>query len=320
VIEKYGAEVLRLWVSATDYRDDVRISENMMKQLSDAYRRIRNTCRFLLGNLADFDPETNQVAPAAMTEIDRYALHLLGRLIQRCKKAYDDYEFHIVYHSIFHFCVVDLSAFYLDILKDRLYVTVAENPERRSAQTVMYQILTALVRLIAPILPFTADEIWEHMPQSETRPESVHLALFPEAASEWNDPELAKRWETLRAVRGQVTKALETRRSEKRIGHSLDAAVTLRVENDLHGILTPFEPMLREIFIVSEAALATPDSGAGEFMPTELPGLFLSVRKTENPKCERCWVKSETVGRFPDHPGICERCRQTLVDTSGSAA
>ena len=179
VVDKYGAEILRLWVSASDYRDDIRISDNILNQLSDAYRRIRNTCRFMLGNLHDFDPEKDAAPFDAMSRMDRYILHRLQKLVDKTQKAYATYDFHIVHHALYNFCTVDLSAFYLDVLKDRLYTSPAASLERRSAQTVMYAVLDALVRLMAPILPFTAEEIWRHMPAVSEKEASIHLALYP---------------------------------------------------------------------------------------------------------------------------------------------
>ena len=215
MIEKYGAEILRLWVSATDYRDDVRISDSMMKQLSDAYRRIRNTCRFILGNLSDFDPAANAVDFDSMAELDRFALHRLNWLLERGLKAYNDYEFHVIYHSLHNFCSVDLSAFYLDILKDRLYTSPPDSQARRSAQTAMYRIIDAIVRLMAPILPITAEEIWTYMPDYEGKKESIHLENMPEVDKMWTNADLAEKWERILKVRGEVTKALEEARADK---------------------------------------------------------------------------------------------------------
>ena len=226
VIDKYGAEILRLWVSATDYREDIRISENILRQLSDAYRRIRNTSRFILGNLYDFDPGTDKVSYKAMPEIDRFALHKLQHLVEKTLKAYDAYEYHIIYHALYNYCTLDLSAFYLDILKDRLYTSPPKSAARKSAQTVMYLLMDSLARLMAPLLPVTADEIWKHMPGLKDKASSVHLTLLPAVNSQWKDESLAQSWEKILQVRAEVTKALEEARSQKRIGHPLDASVT----------------------------------------------------------------------------------------------
>jgi len=202
VIKKHGAEILRLWVSASDYRDDIRISENILKQLSDAYRRIRNTSRFLLGNLYDFDPKKDVVSYDEMSELDRFALHRLQELVQRTRRAYDSYEFHIIYHALYNYCIVDLSAFYLDILKDRLYTSPSQSKERRSAQTVMYKILDSLARIMAPILAFTSEEIWNFMPGNKMNSESVHMKSLPVVNEAWKDEPLAEKWKKIIEVRG----------------------------------------------------------------------------------------------------------------------
>ena len=313
VIKQYGAEILRLWVSAADYREDIRISDNILKQLSDAYRRIRNTCRFMLGNLSDFDPETDAVPYEEMTQIDRFALHQLQELIAKARSAYDSYEFHTIYHRLHNYCALDLSAFYLDVLKDRLYVTAAGSAVRRSAQSAIHRILDAVTRVMAPILAFTADEIWRHMPSMAGRPESVHEAFLPEPDSGCMDAGLAERWKRLLAVRGEVTKALEEARVAKRIGHSLDAAVTLYAEGDLADLLAEYADDLRGFFIVSQVALT--DQRPEAAMVSELvPSLAVGVAPASGEKCQRCWVRSTNVGADADHPGVCGRCLQNLAE------
>ena len=307
VIDRFGAEILRLWVSASDYRDDIRISESILKQLSEAYRRIRNTCRFILGNLAGFDPKTDAVAVADMTEIDRYALHAARRLTERCRRAYDEYEFHVIHHGLYNFCTVDLSAFYLDILKDRLYTSPPRSPERRSAQTAMHGILDALVRIMAPLLPFTAEEIWTHMPTAEGRPESVHLADLPEVRDDWRDDELADRWRRLRSVRGAVTRILEAARAAKTIGHSLDAAVTLHGEGELGELLARYADELHTCFIVSKVEVADAPP-AGGVAAEEAAGLVVAVAPAPGEKCGRCWNHDISVGENGKHPTVCARC------------
>ncbi len=311
VIDKYGAEILRLWVSASDYRDDIRISDNILKQLSDAYRRIRNTCRFMLGNLSDFHPAADAVGRDAMPDIDRYALHRLVSLVEKGRRSYDRYEFHVIYHALHNYCTLDLSAFYLDILKDRLYTSPPTSKARRSAQTAIHAILDAMVRLMAPLLPFTADEIWRFMPETPNKAKSVHLAALPKPADKWRDPELGKKWETLLAVRGEVSRALESARTAKTIGHSLDAAVTLHAEGDLFELLNGYARELRSIFIVSEARLAL-EPPTGGFRSDEIEGLTIGVAPSGVEKCERCWVHDPTVGESADHPTICNRCETAL--------
>ena len=312
VIEKYGAEILRLWVCATDYREDVRISENILKQLTDAYRRIRNTCRFMLGNLFDFNPQADKVAYLDMPEIDRFALHRLQELIEKGIKAYDDFEFHIIYHALHNFCALDLSAFYLDVLKDRLYTAPPRSALRRSAQTVLYSIVDVISRLMAPILAFTAEEIRRHMPTGGDQAESIHMAALPETNPAYIKPELAQKWNRMLQVRSEALKALELARAEKRIGHPLDASITLYAQGELYEFLKEFEADLRSILIVSEAIL-TPDApGDNAIISTAIDGLAVLVKNAPGKKCERCWVHETSVGTDLRHPGICRRCLEAL--------
>jgi isoleucyl-tRNA synthetase len=312
VIKKHGAEILRLWVSASDYRDDIRISENILKQLSDAYRRIRNTSRFLLGNLYDFDPKTDVVSYDEMSELDRFALHRLQELVQRARRAYDSYEFHIIYHALYNYCIVDLSAFYLDILKDRLYTSPSQSKERRSAQTVMYEILDSMARIMAPILAFTAEEIWSFMPGSKMNSESVHMMSLPVVNETWKDEQLAEKWNKIIEVRGEVTKALEEARVKKIIGHSLNASITIYADGDLYNILEKYRDDLRTIFIVSEASLMKGDQPDGTFKSLEIEDLSIRVEPASGEKCERCWVHDISVGADSEQPTICNRCKCAL--------
>jgi len=312
VIKKHGAEILRLWVSASDYRDDIRISENILKQLSDAYRRIRNTNRFMLGNLNDFEPVKDSVPYEALPEIDRFALHKLQELVERMRKAYDAFEFHTIYHALQNYCIVDLSAFYLDILKDRLYTSPAESVERRCAQTVMFILLDTMARLMAPILSFTAEEIWQHMPYQEGKAESVHLTSLPDVHREWKDSGLAEKWGRILDVRAEVTKALEEARAAKRIGHSLDAAVTIYTNQEWFDALHSYKNDLRIVFIVSEASLVQGEKPAEAFESPEIEGLSILIEHAATEKCERCWIHDPTVGTSSEHPTICTRCEDAL--------
>jgi len=316
VIKKHGAEILRLWVSASDYRDDVRISENILKQLSDAYRRIRNTSRFMLGNLFDFDPSKDMVPYESMPEIDRFALHRLQELIERIRNAYDTYEFHIIYHALYNYCIVDLSAFYLDILKDRLYTSPAESSGRKSAQTVIYILLDSLSRIMAPILAFTAEEIWNYIPGRKENAESVHLSSLPVVNEAWKDDRLAKNWKLLLEVRGEVSKSLEDARVKKIVGHSLDALVTLYADDDLYDRLCPYKDDLRSIFIVSKTHLVKGEKPAGAFECHDIHGLAVKVDSAEGDKCERCWVHDISVGTDLERPTICSRCQDALIRIS----
>ncbi len=311
VINRYGAEILRMWVSASDYRDDVRISDAILKQLSDAYRRIRNTSRFLLGNLDDFSPDSDSVAVDQMLEIDRFALHTLQALVQRSLTAYDAYEFHVIYHRLYNYCTVDLSSFYLDILKDRLYTSPPASLARRSAQTAMYLILDAMARLMAPIMPFTAEEIWKHMPAVADKAESIHLAAFPAVDPALTDDALAQKWQTLINVRAEVTKALEKARADKVIGHSLDAAVNIGLSDELFAVMSDFQTDLRSILIVSRAVMVAGEL-PGAYVGQETEGVWVTVEPAGGDKCQRCWVYEESVGENDNHPTICNRCSSAL--------
>ncbi|MEK7878466.1 MAG: class I tRNA ligase family protein, partial [candidate division NC10 bacterium] len=278
LIPKYGAEVLRLWAAAEDYTEDIRLSEEILNQLADAYRRIRNTCRFLLGNLADFDPTRHRQPYEALDEFDRWVLLRLGRLIKRVTKAYEEYQFHTVFHSLHNFCAVDLSALYLDIIKDRLYTRAPDAPGRRAAQTACYELLQALTKLMAPILTFTAEEVWGFIP-GDDRAASVHLTLFPEAPPAWLDERLEQEWERLLEVRREVAKALEQARRAGRIGSALEAQVGLvQSPEDLPELLERKKPLLAPLFIVSQVTSgASPEEPLVRYESQEIPGLVVEV-------------------------------------------
>ncbi len=314
VIKQYGADVLRLWVTSADYRGDVSISDNIIKQLSDAYRRIRNTCRFMLGNFSDFDVTKDIRSVKEMSELDRFILHKLHNLIKRALICYDKYEFHTIYHSLHNFCVIDLSSFYLDIIKDRLYISFAQDPLRRDAQTTMFIILDAIVKIIAPILPFTADEIYKHMPSSNTK-ESIHLEPMIDLNDELEDKELADKWEKVITIRGEATKALEQARANKLIGNPLDAALEIKLPDaELKTLLLNLSENLHDIFIVSSAVLVDDLDGTDTaYHSQEIKGLAIKVNKASGKKCERCWQFNKTIGNDFDHPGVCERCAKILA-------
>ncbi|HBT88574.1 isoleucine--tRNA ligase [Desulfobacter sp.] len=316
VINQYGADVLRLWAASADYRGDVSISDNIIKQLSDAYRRIRNTCRFLLGNFTGFEP--SQVRPIEnMAELDRFILHRLHYVVKRCRAAYDAYEFHVIYHTLHNFCVVDLSSFYLDIIKDRVYTSPENSDTRKDAQTVMFMILDALVKIMAPILPFTAEEIYTHMPLGEIKKESVHMEDMVSLDNALEDRELAAKWENIRALRAEVTKALEEARTAKLIGHPLDAAVEIKLpQGDLADKVAFLDVDLNDIFIVSNARMVETLDG-DLYQGKEIEGLAIKVAKASGEKCERCWRFDENLGTDPDHPTACPRCTQALKTILG---
>jgi isoleucyl-tRNA synthetase len=309
VIRRHGAELLRLWVAAEDYRDDVRISEEILGQLVEAYRRIRNTARFLLSNLYDFDPAKDAVAHAALPDLERWALHRAHALAERCRAAYEDFEFHVVYHALNNFCSVDLSAFYLDVRKDGLYCERADGPARRAAQTALHGILDVLVRLMAPILSFTAEDVWTFMPGAG-RADSVFLAGLDAAKPEWRDDALAGRFDRLLAVRGAVTKAIEEARQAGTVKQSSEARVVLGT-GDVEGIgalLAARAAELPTLFLAAAVSLDGADAGAESPV---LPGLRVRVERAQGEKCPRCWIV-RSLGVDARHPEVCDRCAAVL--------
>jgi isoleucyl-tRNA synthetase len=314
VIDRYGAEILRLWVAAEDYREDVRISPEILQQLVEAYRKIRNTCRFLLGNLYDFDPLRHRVKDHALWEIDRWALYRMAHLTGRVLKAYEDFEFHVVFHALNNFCAVDMSALYLDILKDRLYTARRDSVERRAAQRVLCEILVTLCRLMAPILSFTAEEVWQHLPPAAREMESVHLSKFPIVEDRYLDTELAARWERLLAVREEVARALEVARKERKIGSSLEAEVNLYAGGAMMEFLQGYLKDLPMIFIVSGVSLLKlPEDRSGILWSTTMENLGVKVVRAGGQKCERCWNYRSTVGQHAHHPTLCDRCVKVVT-------
>ena len=309
VIRQSGAEILRLWVSAQDYRDDVRISPEILNHLIEAYRKIRNTCRFLLSNLYDFDPARHRVPFAQLPELDRWALTRLEELKTKVRRAYEEFEFHAIYHALNNFCSVDMSAVYLDILKDRLYTFRADSPERRSSQTALFEITLAMTKLMAPILSFTAEEIWRSLSgqfRDVLEAESVHLSAFPDPEPGWQDAALAKRWDRLLEVRTTVQAALEEQRRNKVIGSSLEAAVDIQANPDTYAFLSAYERELSSLFIVSATKL-----NEVHHLP-EKPDLHVTVSKATAKKCERCWNYREAVGTNAAHPTLCDRCVEAV--------
>jgi len=325
VIDKLGADILRLWVCSEDYKDDIRISDDLIRRLSDAYRRIRNTCRYLLSNLEDFVPENHRVPYEQLDEMDRWILHRFQELVSRIRKAFEDYEFHIFFHGLHNFCTIDLSSFYLDASKDRMYTRGKTSLSRRSGQTAMYEIIVGMVKLMAPVLCFTAEEIWKYLPGTESLPESVHLAALPTPQDAYLDQELAKKWETLLQVRAEISKVLEASRNAKVIGHSLDAQVELVLTAskqselpdipDLYDFLKKYEGLLPTISITSAVTLkAAQDAPSGdEYVRGGLfDQLYLKVTHAAGEKCARCWKYSPSVGHSSEHPGLCNTCTSVL--------
>ena len=308
LLPKYGAEILRLWVAAEDYTEDIRLSSLILDRLADAYRRIRNTFRFLLGNLSDFDPARDRQPYARLDEVDRFVLDRLARLIDRVRRAYEEYQFHTVFHAVHNFCAVDLSALYLDVIKDRLYTSAPTDPRRRAAQTTCYDIFRALARMMAPILTFTSEEAWRYVPGA--RAESVHLERFPEVPVEWLDDTLDAEWSRLLEVRREIAKALETARAQGLIGSGLEAAVTIAAApEDLPELLRRQRDLLPTLLIVSQVGFDRPASKPAVVHESqEIPGLVIGIDRARGRKCERCWMWTERVGESAAHPGLCERC------------
>lgn len=314
LLPKYGADILRLWAGSADYRVDMRCSEGIFKQLSDTYLKIRNTARFMLGNLDGFD--TKKLTPfCEMEDIDKWALTRVNKLVERCLAAYDEYEFYNVVHAVHKFCVVDMSNFYLDIIKDRLYCEKREDPLRLSAQSAMYEILDDMVRLIAPILAFTSNEIWQAMPHHEgADPSHVMLNDMPTPKAEYRfDAAAEERWVKLIDLRSDVNKALERARTEKIIGKPLEAKVTLYVSPEAEADFAKVAgASLPTLFIVSEVAV---EKGAGNGLQGEdFPGITVKVEACDAPKCVRCWTHSHTVGQNPSHPELCARCAAAVTE------
>ena len=302
VTEKYGADVLRLWVSSTDYQSDVHISNEILKQISESYRKIRNTARYILGNVYDFNPDTDSVPVNELMPMDKWAIVKLNELIAKVKQAYDNYEFHQVYHSIRNFCVIDMSNFYLDVLKDRLYTEKSDSKSRKAAQTAIYIILNAMTRMISPILAYTSDEIWKYMPHSSNEnAENVIFNEMPNQVEIETDADFMSFWDEIHQLRDDVKKSLEGLIKDKTIKSSLEAKVTLKASGEKLEFLKKAEPELAAAFIVSAVEIAEND---GE--------LEIAVDKAIGEKCERCWIISETVGTDSEHPHLCKRCCSIL--------
>lgn len=313
VIDQYGAEVLRLWVASENYQDDVKVSDEILRHVSDAYRKMRNTLRFLLSNLYDFDPAKDSVAPSALQEMDRWALTKFAELSERVTSAYERYEFHAVYHGLHNFCGATISSLYMDVLKDRLYCSAPAGPERRAAQTVIYRILDGLLRLMSPILCFTTAEAWEHLhdlPQDAPLDRSIFFADFAPVADIVEDETFQGRWDKLLSLRSAITRVLEGARRDKVIGLSLDAEVVVKVNGEWDDFLSGSLEQLRELCIVSGLRLARDgEDGKLAFVEAEaLPGVEIAVGPAPGVKCERCWTIATSVGDDQEHPALCARC------------
>ena len=322
ISSRLGGEIVRLWVASVDFREDVVGSEQLMLRVAESYRKIRNTFRYILGNLHDFDPQRDAVPFDRMEELDQYMLRQTSNMASDVKDSYSEFAFHRIYHRINHFCVVDLSAFYFDVLKDCLYISAPNAPGRRAAQTAIWRIGEQLVRLLAPITSFTCEEVWRHLPKMLGREESVHLSLFSTgdvglAGETGSGPkqegpkEVDLEWTSLRAVRDEVLKALEEARNSKQIGGSLEAQVTVTAAEPVFSLLARHRDRLRYLFIVSAVTLEKGAAGNGT------GGISVQVRKADGRKCERCWNYSVHVGEDTAYPTVCERCSAVLKEIGG---
>ena len=318
IANRLGGEIVRLWVASVDFREDVVGSERLMLTVAENYRKIRNTFRYILGNLGDFDPQADAVPFENLEALDQYMLCQTQAFAADVRRSYDDFGFHKIYHRLNHFCIVDLSAFYFDVLKDRLYISAPKSHGRRSAQTAIWRIGEALVRLLAPIMTFTSEEVWGYLPKIAERGESVHLALFPSAAEivgnagKSCDEKSSQDWTTLRSVRDEVLKALEEARNKKLIGTALEAQVILTASDPVYSVLKRYAEQLRYLFIVSAATLT---QGAGNGTSS----VHVEVKKAEGAKCERCWNYSTHVGEDRTYPTVCERCSAVLKELGESS-
>jgi len=314
IIPKLGAEVLRLWCASSDYMEDMRCSDEILQRVTDGYRKLRNTARFALGNLDGFDPARDRVSENEMLEIDRWALAELNETEWYVRDWYERYDFHNVLHTLYDFCTVTLSARYFDIIKDRLYTSAPRAPRRRSAQTVLYRIADSLARMLAPILAFTADEIWENLPDVEQRASSVHLMELPVAHDRIKERALLARWNKLFQIRDQVMNKLEEARVTKRIGSSLQACLVIKPKHDDEELIRHFWDELRYIFIVSQVRLAKDNELRGGSLVLNHFGVDLA----NGQKCERCWNYSTRVGESSRYPTVCERCVEALDEIEAS--
>lgn len=303
IIDKYGADILRLWVASSDYHADVRISNDILKQLSEAYRKIRNTARYILGNINDFDPNKDAVPLDKLMPLDKWALSKLDALNDKVREGYDTFEFHQVYHSIHNFCVVDMSNFYFDVLKDRLYTESPNSESRRAAQTTIYIILDAMTRMIAPILAYTSDEIWQFMPHSDKEnKENVIFNDMPEKTGVALDSGFIDMWDRIHETRDIVKKALEVEIKNKTLRSSLEAKIILKADGESYDFLKKAEKELAGAFIVSQV----------EIVNEHTDGIEVEVKHADGEKCERCWSFSNTVGNDADHPTLCARCAEVI--------
>ena len=324
IIEQSGAEILRLWVAMVNYQEEIRIGREILARVVEAYRKIRNTLRILAANLYDFDPDSDRLPLEQLQEVDRYALARYGEAVQKILRSYETYEFQTISHTLNNFLTVDMSAFYVDISKDRLYTFGEDSPERRSAQTAIYVITDGLTRLLAPLLPVTADELWQHLPGR--RDDSVHLAEFPSGTQELVDPELLGRWARLLSVRDAINVELERLRQQKTVGTSLQARVRLAASGATASLLDQYRDELPTLLIVSEVELTSdehtlaPPTDQSDAVWDEQDGrLEIAVGRVDGVKCPRCWRYVPSVSSDPEREGLCPRCVGVLSETIGAS-
>jgi isoleucyl-tRNA synthetase len=317
IIKELGAETVRLWVASVDFREDVTASPDLMKRVSEGYRKVRNTFRYILGSLEGFDPHHDSLAFAEMEAIDQYILLRAAELTTDVRGHYDSFTFHKAYQRLKDFCIVDLSAIYFDVLKDRLYTSAPKSRARRSAQTALWKLGDALIRLMAPTMSFTADEVWEFLPATPGKPESVHLALFPDAAEltgalpdGFDAAAHESEWCSLLEVRNEALKVLEVARADKQIGGSLEAQLHVAAAEPLYSVLERHRDQLRYLFIVSDVVL---ENATGD------GAVQIKVGKAAGAKCERCWNYSPHVGEDASYPTVCERCSPVLAELEATA-
>jgi isoleucyl-tRNA synthetase len=320
IADKLGAEIVRLWVASVDFREDVMASDELMQRISESYRKIRNTFRYMLGNLSDFIPAQDAVGFTEMHPLDQYILLRAAEVTKDVREHYDNFVFHRLYHRLKDFCIVDLSAIYFDVLKDRLYTSAPKSLARRSAQTALWRLGEALVRLLAPVMSFTAEEVWGFLPAVDGRPESVHVTLFPQPEeltgkipSGFDAGAVESDWATLLTVRNEALKALETARAEKQIGGSLEAQLHMAAPEQLYPVLERHRDQLRYLFIVSDVVLEKSPASNGD------TGLMITVNRAPGAKCERCWNYSTHVGEDKTYPTVCERCSAVLAEIEATA-
>lgn len=309
VVNDMGADILRLWVSSADYRNDIAVSQGILKQVSEAYRKMRNTFRYLLGNVNDFDYATDAVVLNEMEELDQWIVMKLHKLLEKVNKGYEDCEFHVVYHAVHNFCNVDLSAYYVDIVKDRLYCEAADSKARRSCQTALYEILVALTQVMTPIISFTTEEVWKYLPKAD-KELSVQLSGWPQVNPEAINDALDAKWGNILAVRGEVTKKLEEKRASKEIGKALDAQVLLYAEGETLELLEQMADQLATVFIVSQVSVKPmSEASADAYVSDSVKGLAVVIDQAAGAICERCWIHSETL----DENGLCPRCAAVMA-------